>query len=106
MSNRIVRAIRAAQDRIDATPADKVRSLEQKLTLDFGEFCEYQRIQSEAAAAGVLSTDEAMVIYTALGGEHYAGGWPKETLLAARVIVVQTIGELLKRRISGKLVRR
>lgn len=106
MGNRILRAIAAVQETIEGADPDRVRSLEEKLTLSVTEFCEYQKTQAEAAAAGVLSTEEALTIYNALGREHYAGGWPEDMSLAVRVVVVKTIHELLARRIAGRMGRR
>jgi len=58
----------------------------------------FQEAQARAHASGRLTTDEAQIIYMALGATGSAGGWAKGTDLATKVIVTEVIAELLARR--------
>lgn len=73
------------------------------MDVTFDEHYQYQNIQAEMHAGGILPTDAAQIIYTALGeiGSAKNGGWAAGTDLATKVVVTQVIGELLKARIGA-----
>ena len=65
--------------------------------LDFEMFTAFQTAQSRAFASGLLSMDEAQLIYNSLGGEiHHSGdGWPVETSQATKMVITQACAELM-----------
>lgn len=79
----------------DGTP---LRELRAKQALTMQEFVHYQNTQAVAFHSGRLSYEEAQTLYSALGGESYAGtpdGWPAGTSLATIMTVTQVVGELM-----------
>lgn len=95
--NRIVEAISRARVQIDALAPEQRDRLEGTCRLESWEHAAYQNEQARAFAIGVLSHDEAMVCYAALGENPSAanGGWACGTDLATKVVVTKVIGELL-----------
>lgn len=71
---------------LDNTPAEHFR---------------YQQLQSEAHALGHITTEDAIVIYAALGEAPDASGWAAGTDLATKLIVTEALGELVSRRIRS-----
>jgi len=67
------------------------------MAVTFGEHFAYQNAQARAHVSGKLSTDEAQIIYIALGevGSQDNGGWASGTDLATKVVVTLTIGQLI-----------
>ena len=108
MANRIADLIGRYETRIaklngiglDGRPLDRMHD-EMKLAPD--EFVQYQNLQAQAHAEGVLTTDEAQTVYIALGGEVFNPDWPDGTSLATKTAITQLMGELVTRRIK-KLV--
>jgi hypothetical protein len=102
--NRIETAIARVRETFATLPADKVESVDTSLALDFGEHFEYQEVQARAHVSGKLSTDEAQIVYAALGevGSASNGGWAAGTDTATKYAVTLVIGELLKARIAAR----
>ena len=70
--------------------------LENDQKLGFDEWFAFQQKQAEAHASGRLTTDEAMTIYTALGGEGMpAGGWAEGVDLALKLTIYSVMGQLI-----------
>lgn len=94
------RATLASGQRLDgAGPIDPsaVARLDKSLDNGLDEWFAYQTAQSRAHAMGVLTTEEAQVIYRALGGEAPGpGGWAAGTDLATKVVVTKVLGELAR----------
>jgi len=85
----------------DGTPitADIVE-FEQSMAIDLMEFVAFQNIKSRAQLRGILTLDEAMTVYAALGeGWGSNGGWAASTDLATKVVITQLMGELLAQRV-------
>jgi hypothetical protein len=102
-SNRITRAIETVQGQIDAKLDDAGRKgLDETLAVSFDEHFQFQQLQARAHAMGNLSTDEAQIIYVALGevGSPDNGGWAAGTTLATKVVVTQLMGELLEKKLA------
>jgi hypothetical protein len=61
------------------------------------EHFRYQQAQAQAHAGGYLSTDEAMIVYAALGeyGSSRNGGWAAGTDLATKVAVTLMMPSLI-----------
>ncbi len=95
--NRIEAAVALIEQRLATLPADKLESLKKTTSLTFDEFFVYQQTQSQAFAGGRLTADEAQIVYTHLGGEHFDGDWPEGTSLALRIAFTKLMLELLRR---------
>jgi hypothetical protein len=80
------------------TPAAR-ETLNRDMDVTAREHFAYQEAQARAHVSGKLSTNEAQVVYMALGenGSGANGGWAAETDLATKVTVTLLMGELLKR---------
>lgn len=97
MSNRIQAAIEGVRPKVAGLPEDKRQSLDEGMALTFSEHFQFQQKQAEAHASGLLSPDEALVIYSALGESmsEANGGWQEHADTATKVIVTKVIGELV-----------
>lgn len=95
--NRLTRAIDDIRGRCDALTADGRESLDREMDVTFEEHFAYQDAQARAHLNGRLTTDEASIIYCALGevGDPGNGGWAARTDLATKVAVTLVIGEVL-----------
>jgi len=98
--NRVSRAIDVSREAISKLNADTQAALDATLAVEFDEHFAYQQAQARAHVEGLLSTDEAQVVYVALGevGSPSNGGWAEGTDTATKAVVTQLIGELLTRR--------
>ena len=100
MTNRIlahaatVQAIIDAGHQPDGSPLGDLDALREELDLDLAEVFAWQEAKSLAQAQGVISGDEALTIYTAIGGDG-GGGWTDDASLALRVSITSLIGQLL-----------
>ena len=56
----------------------------------------------QAHASGTLSTDEALVIYQALGESMSTenGGWQSHVTLSMKVTITQAMGDILSARLG------
>lgn len=98
--NRVAQAIEGIRVKAEALDPAAREALDADMAVDFAEHFAYQQAQAQAHAAGRISTDEALLIYAALGeiGSAANGGWASSTDLATKVAVTLSMGELLKRR--------
>lgn len=104
MSNRLLVYRDAVQAKIDngglngalATPEARERFDKGVMALAEFERFAYQKRQAHAHAAGVLSTDEALFVYRAIGevGDPDNGGWASGTDLATKVTVTKLMAQL------------
>ena len=110
-SNRIADTIERQQERIDKlvkTGVDlqgnpitaTLEKLDATMAVTASDHASYQTQQAQAAAAGRLNTDEALLIYTSLGdyADESNGGWTKGVGLATKVVITQVLAELLAER--------
>jgi hypothetical protein len=104
--NRLAMAIQKMSDQIrDAKKKDPsldLEKLEAALDITYEDHFEYQKTQSMAHALGKITTDEAHVIYKALG-EGYTeanGGWANHTNFPTKLACTKIIEELLKMRLD------
>ena len=102
MSNRITQyaaMVRAKRASIGDTALDGTSWDDAEKNLDINHFerVAYQNAQARSHAMGKLTTDEAMVVYRAIGevGSSKNGGWSKGTDYALKVTVTKLMGELL-----------
>ena len=106
MANRIADLIGRYETRIaklngiglNGRPLDQMHG-EMKLALD--EFVQYQNLQAQAHAQGILTTDEAQTVYIALGGESFNPDWPDGTSLATKTAITQLMGELITSKLNS-----
>jgi len=99
MANRVAAMIATLRPRVDALTSERRASLDKDMAVDFQEHFSYQQLQAHAHAAGLLTPDEAMIVYRSLGevGSTKNGGWAAGTDLATKVAVTKLMGELLER---------
>src|SRR3990167_7153834 len=98
-NNRVEDAVTGLRAKMAHDPdfAEKVRSLDGNMAIDFAEHTVYQTAQSRAFAAGTLSLDEAQTVYVALGELHssFNGGWARDVDTATKIVVTRLIAELV-----------
>lgn len=97
--NRIATAVENVRAKLAALDADKVAALDANMAVEFDEHFAFQNAQARAHLTGKLTTDEAQIVYVALGevGSPSNGGWAAETDTATKVAVTLVMGELLAR---------
>ncbi len=107
-ANRVSLAIDRVRPRVAALDDAKRIKLDADMAVDFSEHFAYQQEQARAHAEGLLTPDEAQIIYIALGenGDSENGGWATDTDAATKVIITKVIGELLSARIEGRKLRK
>ena len=114
-SNRIADAIGRQQDRIDqlidsgvdlqGKPiAASLERLDESFALSAADHAAFQGQQVKANATGRINTDEALLIYHALGewADESNGGWQAGVGIAAKVVITQLMQELLSEAIAAK----
>lgn len=76
---------------------EDIRRVDETSNLTFEEHAAFQDTQAWAHINGIISADEAQVIYNALGevGSSANGGWAQGTDTATKVVVQQMVMELL-----------
>jgi hypothetical protein len=113
--NRIADAIGRQQDRIDKLVesgvdlqgkpiAATLERLDESFALSVADHAAFQGQQAKANATGRLNTDEALLIYHALGewADESNGGWQAGVGLGAKVVITQIMEELLSEAIAAK----
>jgi hypothetical protein len=99
--NRITLALDTVRERCDALDPADLAKLDRDMEVEFTEHFAYQQAQARAHASGLITTDEARLIYVALGevGSPSNGGWAAETTTAEKVVVTMLMGELIGRQV-------
>ena len=101
--NRIQEAIvlkrQYIKDRLDigAVTQSKLDALDADLNISMAEYVVFQQSKSEFQAGGVISCDEAMTIYAALG---FGPGHFNMQDLATKVVLTGILEEMLARKIA------
>ena len=101
MANRIatyITMVRAKQAEIgEPLNGGTWEEAENDLDIDHLERIAYQNAQAQAFASGVLTQDEAMIVYRAIGevGSSKNGGWTAGVDYATKVAVTNLVGQLL-----------
>lgn len=100
--NRVTQSIELVREKFTTLPAETISTVDGTLALDFDEHFQYQEIQARAHASGQLSTDEALIIYAALGevGSPSNGGWSADVDTATKLAITLAIQKLLEQRIG------
>jgi hypothetical protein len=98
--NRVSAAIAKVRIKYDALDSEAQTALDANMAVEFDEHFAFQQAQAHAHAAGKLTTDEAQIVYRALGevGSPDNGGWAARTDAPTKVAVTLLMGELLARR--------
>lgn len=96
----------ARGEKVDGSgPIGDLDALDRSLAVDFSEHAAYQDCQAWAHATGLLTTDEALTVYHALGevGSPDNGGWAASADVALKTTVTALMGEILpaKMRATG-----
>lgn len=89
--NRIATAIRAMRDKLVDVPQTRQDQLKRLNAVSMDEVDIFQNWKAIAQSAGIITLDEALTIYAALGevGEARDNlGWPVDTDLAQRAVVM------------------
>ena len=94
--NRLDSRIAELTARIDALPTQGRIALSQTLTLDLDDYVKFQNLQAGAHASGRLSFDEAQTIHLALKDWRADDRDTTPTTIAARFVVTQLMGELMR----------
>jgi hypothetical protein len=76
----------------DGSPLGDIAALDRSLDLDILEVVAWQEAKSLAQMKGILSVEEALTVYTAIGED---GGWAQDTSLALKVTITTLMGQLL-----------
>lgn len=105
-TNRVAAKIQVLRDRIASgeVTEDARAKCDAGMAIDFEEHFAFQQAQARAHVEGLLATDEAQIVYMALGevGSTRNGGWSEGTDTATKVVVTTLVAELLQRRIEGR----
>jgi hypothetical protein len=105
MSNRLLHTILILRLRFEEEPFSSGRTLdggsleefEDSLAVDFDEHFAMQELQARSHASGLITTEEAQIIYASLGNVLHStnGGWAPDVDLATKVTVTNVISELI-----------
>ena len=97
--NRIADAVERVRVKLADLEPDAVAKLDADMAVEFDEHFAFQNAQARAHVEQRLSTEEAQVVYVALGevGSAANGGWAADTDTATKVAVTLAMGELLRR---------
>jgi hypothetical protein len=97
--NRITAAIEKLRVRYDALDPEAQARLDEEMAVDFAEHHAFQNAQARAHAGGKLTSEEAQIIYVALGevGSAENGGWAAGTDAPTKCAVTLVMGELIGR---------
>jgi len=96
--------IDTARDKCKALDPDALANLDAGMAIEFSEHFEYQQLQAQYHASGLLTSEAAQIVYASLGevGSDSNGGWASGTDTATKVIVTQLMGELLKLKLARR----
>lgn len=102
--NRVQAAIDRTREKIKTVDAQALTDLDKALAVDFDDHFQYQEIQAQAHAEEKLTTEEAQIIYIALGevGSASNGGWATGADLATKSVVTTLMGHLLAERMTSR----
>ena len=97
--NRLASHIEMVRGKFSELDADAQTKLDTEMAVAFDEHFAYQNAQARAHAAGRLTTEEAQIVYHALGevGSEENGGWAAGTDTPTKVSVTVLMGQILGR---------
>jgi hypothetical protein len=96
-TNIVADAVALVASRLGALSDGERAAFEREMDVSAEEHFRFQQAQAQAHAGGYLSTDEAMIVYAALGeyGSSRNGGWAAGTDLATKVAVTLMMPSLV-----------
>lgn len=96
-SSAFTRAIDDIRARCNELEPTELAKLDSEMAVTFEEHYAYQNAQARAHVSGRLSTDDAQIIYAALGevGDPDNGGWETDVDTAVKVAVTLAMNTLL-----------
>lgn len=95
--NRVADAIAQVAERLSEIPESKQFAMRKGFTLTARELPIFQEWKAIAQSHGLLTLDEAMSVYVALGdigAQRDIYGWPIDTSLAQRTVVLKLMTEI------------
>jgi hypothetical protein len=97
--NRVAAAVAKIRIKFDALDAAEQLGLDEAMAVAFDEHFAFQNAQARAHVEAKLTTDEAQLVYIALGevGSVENGGWAAATDTPTKVAVTMLMGQLLAR---------
>lgn len=93
-----LRAQIASGRKPDGSPLGDLAKLDETMAISLAEFVSFQNLKSRAQVSGVLTVDEAMTIYAALGDGYSHdgnGGWAPGVDLAMKVTITELMAQLV-----------
>jgi hypothetical protein len=102
METRITAWIKTVESTLKKVDKAKQATLSEALRLDLSEVVGWQTAQAEAHAGGTLSTEDAQVIYHAIGPT--GANWQRQTL-ATQLVITQVMQTLLGSQITARRKR-
>ena len=102
METRITAWIKTVESTLKKVDKAKQATLSEALRLDLSEVVGWQTAQAEAHAGGTLSTEDAQVIYHAIGP---TGANLQRQTLATRLVITQVMQTLLGSQITARRKR-
>ena len=102
METRITASIKTVESTLKKVDKAKQATLSEALRLDLSEVVGWQTAQAEAPAGGTLSTEDAQLIYHAIGPT--GANWQRQTL-ATRLVITQVMQTLLGSQITARRKR-
>lgn len=76
---------------------EKKKSVEQTVALNAYELCLMQQVQASGHASGIIPFDDAMWLYSTLGGENPTVEKWNNVVLSDRIVVFQLLTQTAKR---------
>lgn len=101
--NRVLAAVARTEAQLKGLTPEALARVAATAELTAAEHFVFQEMKGEAQMRGWLSLDEALTVYQALGvvPSPTNGYWAADTDLATKLVVTQTMAELLtKRRVA------
>lgn len=95
--NRVADAIEAVAARLSDIPESRQFAMRKGFTISADELRIFQQWKSLAQSEGLLTLDEALTVYAALGEEYTVRdvyGWPIDVSLAQRTVVLKLMTEI------------
>jgi hypothetical protein len=102
-SDKLSKHIDMIRERLKDRDEDVVAKLDNDLVITFEEHFRFQETQAWAHAMGIISTNDAQIIYNALGESMSSknGGWKSHVDTATKVSITMIVGELLNKKVKA-----
>jgi hypothetical protein len=96
-SARLQAYISEMQEKLDNLTEEGRAKIEASVVITFEDHFQFQQLQAEFHASGMLTPEAAQIIYVALGDSFTEtnGGWCKSTTTAKKIAIMKLMEELL-----------